>query len=223
MISTTARSRTSSTPDTTIILDQYGHPVTVNDEPLPDDMPFFGDPFTMIGSLTSGVLDKPFGPAFPDRPLALGDTWTDEQSKYLADADQTVVSTITYTVTGFDTIEGYDVALIEFTSEASGIDIDLGEMFQALLEGFSSMAEEENTSIDVPTIDFVISVGESSALGTYWFDQEAGLVRQVEQTYTVPLTMNMAIDSSEGTGSTTMQMNVESTVRASLAEPGTPS
>ncbi|NOY56909.1 MAG: hypothetical protein GXP34_13135 [Actinobacteria bacterium] len=169
------------------------------------------------------MLDKPFGPAFPDRPLALGDTWTDEQSKYLADADQTVVSTITYTVTGFDTIEGYDVALIEFTSEASGIDIDLGEMFQALLEGFSSMAEEENTSIDVPTIDFVISVGESSALGTYWFDQEAGLVRQVEQTYTVPLTMNMAIDSSEGTGSTTMQMNVESTVRASLAEPGTPS
>ncbi|HDL49608.1 MAG TPA: hypothetical protein ENH33_06600 [Actinobacteria bacterium] len=208
-------------PDTTIILDRHGRPISVDGEPLPTDLPFFGDPFSMVGGLTSGGLDKPFGPEFPDRPLAIGDTWTKEQSEDIPSTDQTVASTVTYTVTGYDTIDGYDVAVIDFTSQASGVDIDLGKMFQALFEGFSSMSEEGSTT-EIPTIDFVISVGDSTGSGTYWFDQEAGLVRQVEQTYTVPILMHMAVESPEGSGTTDMEMTVESTVRASLQPPGTP-
>lgn len=208
-------------PDTTIILDQYGRPVTINDEPVPDDMPFYGDPFAILGGLTSGGLDKPFGPPFPDRPLAVGDTWTEQESEDIPDSDQTITATVIYTVTGFDTMDGHDVVVIEFTAEASAVDIDLGEMFRALFEGFSSMSEEGSTT-EMPTIDFVISIGASAGSGTYWFDQEAGLVRQVEQTYRLPMLMHMAIESSEGSGSSDMEMTVESTVRASLVAPGTP-
>jgi hypothetical protein len=209
-------------PDTTIILDQYGHPVSVDGTDVSSDQPFFGDPFALVGGLTSGGLNQPFGPEFPDHPLAVGDTWTQEVSQDIPDSDQTVTTSVTYTVSGMDTVDGHDVAVIDFTATASGVDIDLGEMFQALLEGFGSMAESDSTTTtEVPTIDFVISLGDSDGSGTYWFDQEAGIVRKVHQTYTVPMTMHMAVDSSEGSGSTDVQMSIETAVDASLAGSGT--
>jgi hypothetical protein len=206
-------------PETTIVLDKYGRPISVDDTTVPTDSTFFGDPFSMLGGFSSGGLDQPFGPEFPDHPLAVGDSWTEELSQDIPDSDQAVSTSVTYTVTGTDSIDGHDVFTIDFSANASGVDIDLGEMFQALLEGFASMGDEGSTQ-EAPSIEFTVSLGESSGMGTYWFDQEAGIVRKVQQTYQVPMTMHMAIDSTEGSGSTDVQMSVESTVEATLGTGG---
>jgi len=205
-------------PDTTIVLDKYGRPVSVDGTTVPSDSQFFGDPFALFGGLTSGGLDQPFGPEFPDHPLTVGDSWTEEQSQDIPDTGQTVATSVTYTVTGTDTIDGHEVMTIDFTASSSGADIDLGQMFQALMEGFASMGQDTSTTVDIPTIEFVVSLGETSGSGTYWFDQEAGIVRKVQQTYAIPMSMHMAVSSSEGNGSTDLQMSIESTVNAQLNE-----
>jgi hypothetical protein len=86
------------------------------------------------------------------------------------------------------------------------------------MEGFASMGQDTSTTVDIPTIEFVVSLGETSGSGTYWFDQEAGIVRKVQQTYAIPMSMHMAVSSSEGNGSTDLQMSIESTVNAQLNE-----
>lgn len=206
------------TPDTTIILDAEGRPVTINGEEVPADEGFLGDPFGAVGGLTSGGLDQPFGPRFPDRPLAVGDTWSQDASQFIPETEQTIESSITYTVTGVDTIDGVDVAVIEFEASNSEIVMDLGEMFNALFQGFAAMGEDGATA-EIPQLDFTITVQPSSGHGTYWFDQDAGLVRKVSQTYMVPLAMHMGIDAPDGSGSTDMTMTVESTVEGQLQNP----
>ena len=209
-------------PDTTIVLDKYGRPVSVDGTTVPSDSQFFGDPFALFGGLTSGGLDQPFGPEFPDHALAVGDSWTEEQSQDIPDTDQTVAMSVTYTVTGTDTVDGHDVTVIDFTATSSGADVDLGQMFQALIEGFASMGQDTSSTTDpIPTIEFVVSIGESSGSGTYWFDQEAGIVRKVHQTYSIPMSMHMGISSSEGSGSTDVEMSIESSVDAQLNEGAT--
>ncbi len=207
-------------PDVTVVVDETGRIVSVNGEAAPDDATFLGDPFAGVAGITSGGIDKPFGPQFPDRPLAVGDTWTEEVTEPIPDLDQEVSSTVTYTVTGMDTIDGHDVAVIEFTAGNSGIEIDLGEVFQAMFEGFAAMGGDEADTADIPTIEFVIGVDDSEGSGTYWFDQEAGIVRQVDQTYTVPMTMRMAVTSTDGDGAVDVTMSIASHVQASLAESG---
>jgi hypothetical protein len=208
-------------PDTTIVLDKYGRPVSVDGTTVPSDAQFFGDPFALFGGLTSGGLDQPFGPEFPDHALTVGDSWTQEESQDIPDTDQTVAMSVTYTVTGTDTIDGHDVTVIDFSATSSGADVDLGQMFQALIEGFASMGQDTSTTAPIPTIDFVVSIGESSGSGTYWFDQEAGIVRKVSQTYSIPMSMHMGVSSSDGTGSADVQMSVESSVDAQLTEGAT--
>lgn len=209
-------------PETTIVLDKYGRPVSVDGTTVPSDTQFFGDPFAMFGGLTSGGLDQPFGPEFPETPLSVGDSWTEEQTQDIPDTEQTVSTSVTYTVTGTDTIDGHDVMVIDFTATSSGAEIDLGQMFQALIEGFASMGQDSSsTTADIPTIEFVVSLGDTSGSGTYWFDQEAGIVRKVAQSYSIPMTMHMAISSSEGNGSTDVQMSIESKVDAQLNEGAT--
>ena len=208
-------------PDTTIVLDKYGRPVSVDGTTVPSDAQFFGDPFALFGGLTSGGLDQPFGPEFPDHALAVGDSWTEEQSQDIPDTDQTVATSVTYTVTGTDTVDGHDVMVIDFTATSSGAEVDLGQMFQALIEGFASMGQDTSTTGPIPEIEFVVSIGETSGSGTYWFDQEAGIVRKVHQAYSIPMSMHMGIASSEGSGSTDVEMSIESSVDAQLNEGAT--
>lgn len=205
-------------PDVTVVVDESGRIVSVNGEATPDDAGVLGDPFAGVAGITSGGIDRPFGPQFPDRPLAVGDTWTEEITEPIPDLDQEMTSSVTYTVTGLDTIDGHDVAVIEFTAANSGIEIDLGEAFQAMFDAFAGMAEDAGDTADIPTIEFVVSVDDSEGSGTFWFDQKAGVVRQVDQTYTVPMTMRMAISATDGDGAVDVSMAVTSNVQATLAK-----
>ena len=99
--------------------------------------------------------------------------------------------TSTYEVIGTETVDGHEVAAIEFTTETSEVILDLGEMFQGLFDAFGELGAEpgdttSDTGRETPDITFVITVAPSTANGTVWFDQEAGIVEKYSQDETTP-------------------------------------
>lgn len=96
-------------PDITIVIDEHGRLVSVDGEEVPEDLPFFGDPFSELGDFTSGGLNGHFGPAFPDEPLAVGDTWSFTQSEEIEGLDATMSVDSTYEVMGTETFNGRTV------------------------------------------------------------------------------------------------------------------
>lgn len=210
-------------PDLSIVIDERGRLVSVDGEEIPDDLPFFGDPFSELGDFTSGGLNGHFGPAFPDEPLAVGDTWSFSQSEEIEGLDAAMSVETTYEVTGTETLNGHTVAVIEFTTETSEVVLDLGEMFQALFDAFGEMGaelgdESEDSTVDTPNITFLIKIAPSAAGGTVWFDQEAGIVLRSSQETVTSISMVMDFSDTEEAVRTEVTMDLEMQLEAELLE-----
>ena len=210
-------------PDITIVIDEFGHLVAVDGEEIPEDFPFFGDPFSELGEFTSGGLSGHFGPAFPDEPLAVGDTWSFTQSDEIEGLDAAMSITSTYEVIGTESVDGHEVAAIDFTTETSEVILDLGEMFQGLFDAFGELGAEpgdttSDTGRETPDITFVITVAPSTANGTVWFDQEAGIVEKYSQDTTSTISMLMDFSDAEAVVRTAVTMDLDMRLTAELIE-----
>jgi hypothetical protein len=210
-------------PDITIVIDEHGRLVSVDGEEVPEDLPFFGDPFSELGDFTSGGLNGHFGPAFPDEPLAVGDTWSFTQSEEIEGLDATMSVDSTYEVMGTETFNGRTVAVIEFTTETSEVVLDLGEMFQALFDAFGELGTElggetEDSTVDLPSVTFLITVAPSTATGVVWFDQEAGLVVRSSQDTATSISMVMDFSDTEEAVRTAVAMDLDMQLEAELVE-----
>lgn len=201
-------------PDVTIVIDELGRIVSVDGEEVPEDMPFFGDPFAELEDFTSGGLSGHFGPQFPDEPLAVGDTWSFTQSDEIEGLDAAMSVTSTYTVTDIDLVDGDQVAVIEFVTETSEVVIDLGEMFQALFDAFGDLGAElgdetSETAPEIPNITFLITVAPSTATGTVWFDQQAGIVTNFSQQTFTNISMLMDLSDANNVARTAISMDLD--------------
>lgn len=209
-------------PDLTIVIDDHGNLVSVDGEDVPEDLPFFGDPFSNLGDFTSGGLGGHFGPAFPDKPLAVGDSWSSSQSNEIDGLGPAITVTSSYEVVGAETQGGHEVFIIEFTTETSEVVLDLGEMFQQLFNAFgqlgSELGETTDTTAGVPEITFMITVAPSSANGTIWFDQEAGIVAQYAQDTTTSITMLMDLSDADGVARMAVTMDLGMQLTAELLD-----
>lgn len=209
-------------PDLTIVIDEHGNLVSVDGEEVPEDLALFGDPFSSLGDFTSGGLGGHFGPAFPDRPLAVGDSWSSTQSNEIDGLVPTVSVTSSYEVVGTETRGGHKVTVIEFTTETSEVEIDLGEMFQQLFDAFgelgSELGETTDTTAAVPEITFLITVAPSSASGTIWFDQDAGTVTQYAQDTATSISMLMDLSDADGVARMGVTMDLGMQLTAELVE-----
>lgn len=209
--------------DVTVVVDEKGRPITATG-PGGEDLPL-GD----IGGLQSFGLDplqKPLGPVFPDRELAIGDTWTDEQEVEGPDGEP-IVSRATHTVTGSEVLDGNEVLVIESVTESSGFEFDLAELFGALFEGLGSLGEDggaDGAEVDelLAELEFAITVAPSSGTATTWFDPEAGLVRRAEQASQVGIGMRFR-GPDDATGELvgfTMDMAIDQRVTLTLVGGG---
>ena len=201
-------------PDVTIVIDELGRLVSVDGEEIPEDMAFFGDPFGELEDFTSGGLGGHFGPRFPDEPLEVGDTWSFTQSDEIEGLDTVMSVTSTYTVTGTETMGGHQVAVIEFTTETSEVVLDLGAMFQALFDAFGEMGTElgdetPGPAPEIPDITFLITVAPSTANGTVWFDQGAGIVTKFSQNTITNISMLMDLSDAENVARTAVNMDLD--------------
>ncbi|MDH3260618.1 MAG: hypothetical protein OEM81_15050 [Acidimicrobiia bacterium] len=210
-------------PDLTIVIDERGRLVSIDGENAPEDLPFFGDPFSELGDFTTGGLGGHFGPAFPDEPLAVGDTWSTTESEEMEELGTAMSITSTYEVTGMAKQGGHDVAVIEFTTETSEVVLDLGEMFQQLFDAFGELGSElsdetTDTAVETPKITFLITVAPSSANGTVWFDQAAGVVKKYAQDTTTTISMLMDFSDAEAVVRTAVTMDLDMALTAELLE-----
>jgi hypothetical protein len=210
-------------PNVTIVIDERGRLVSVDGQDIPENMPFFGDPFSRLSDFTSGGLSGHFGPAFPDEPLADGATWSVSQSEELEGLDATVEIDTTYTYAGTETLGEHKVAVVRFTTETSEVVLDLGEMFQALFDAFGELGAEtgdESTSTrpEIPDITFSITVAPSTAEGTVWFDRDEGIVVKSSQDTTATISMLMDISDAAETVRTAVTMRLGMQLDAELIE-----
>ena len=209
-------------PNLTIVVDEYGNLVSVDGEEVPEDLPFLGDPFSNLGDFTSGGLGGHFGPAFPDKPLAVGDSWSSTESDEIDGLGPAMTVTSSYKVVGTETQGGHEIFVIEFTTETSEVVLDLGEMFQQLFDAFSELGSElgetTDTTVEIPEITFLITVAPSSANGTIWFDQEAGIVGQYAQDTTTSISMLMDLSDANGVARMAVTMDLGMQLTAELLE-----
>jgi hypothetical protein len=209
-------------PNLTIVVDEYGNLVSVDGEEVPEDLPFFGDPFSNLGEFTSGGLGGHFGPAFPDKPLAVGDSWSSTESDEIDGLGPAMTVTSSYKVVGTETQDGHEIFVIEFNTETSEVVLDLGEMFQQLFDAFGELGlesgETTDTAAEIPEITFVITVAPSSANGTIWFDQKAGIVGQYAQDTTTSISMLMDLSDANGVARMAVTMDLGMQLTAELLE-----
>jgi hypothetical protein len=208
-------------PDLTIVLDRFGNLVSVDGEDIPDDFTFFGDPFSQLGDFTSGGLGGHFGPTFPEEPLSVGDEWSISQSEEVEGFDTTMSVETTYEVVGTEDVNGQTVAVVEFRTTTSAVELDLGEMFQALFDAFGEMGSEletTDTAPAVPELEFVISVKPSTATGTVWFDQSEGVVVKSTQSTATAIEMVMDFSDSEESMRTAVTMDLDMELTAELVQ-----
>jgi len=213
----------ATVPDLTIVIDERGRLVSIDGEELPEDVAFFGDPFSQLSEFTSGGLGSHFGPEFPEEPLSVGDTWSFTQSDEIEGLDATMSITTNYTVTGMEVLSGRQNAVIEFTTETSQVVLDLGAMFQALFDAFGDMSAElegetPDTAPEIPNITFLITVAPSSAEGTVWFDQEAGIVTKFARDTTTNISMVMDLSDTENVARTAVNMDLDMHLSAEKVE-----
>ncbi|CAN5771598.1 hypothetical protein BH23ACT4_BH23ACT4_13240 [soil metagenome] len=166
----------------TVVVDEQGNVIP--------DSGASGDPFSDLfggmgdmgpGAIPGAELGQFFGPPFPDDEVAVGDTWSDtfETPGFGTEPFST---SVTSTVTGEETVDGFDVLVVDSEVVVDAFEFDLGEFFVGLFSGFlpEDASAEDQAEIDslIENLRFVMSFDESGSQSTTYFDPEAGVTRE---------------------------------------------
>ena len=171
--------------DITIVVDEQGNIVPQDGE--------FGDLFGGdMGDLGGfGDFADPgadfgqfIGPPFSEDEVTVGDSWSETVETPGMMGDDPITTEINSTVTGTDTVDGYDVFVIETESVTSMIEFDLAEF---LLGFFMAFIAEDATAEQTAELDaimenlrFLFVIDETVSDLKTWFDFEAGYARKAE-------------------------------------------
>lgn len=179
--------------DVTIVVDEQGN--VIHEGEVIED-PFggaFGD-FDSFGTAPGMDPGQFVGPPLSDEEVSVGDSWT-EEIETPAFGDDPIVTSITSTVTGTDSVDGNEVLVIETTTSTSPVEIDLAELFIGLFTAFvpEDASAEETAELDalIENLRFLISMDDMASDTTTWFDAEAGLARKSESQSGASISMDL--------------------------------
>jgi len=166
--------------DITVITDSQGNVLEVSSEGF-DDL-FGGMNLQSASSVGNQHLSRPFGPAFPDTPLGVGDSWTDQIEQegpfgsIVTDADHLVVA-----------VEGTEerpILVVQSEYRTDAFEWDMSEMmlgmFGAFAEEDSSEEGQEGAGL-FGDIQLLVSATPGVVHSTVRFDLGLGLVIEGEQ------------------------------------------
>jgi hypothetical protein len=189
--------------DVTVVVDEQGNLIQdgeFGDDPLGG---MFGDLGALGGSSPAPGLDPGqfIGPPFPDEEVAVGDTWTEEIETPGLTGDDSIVTTVTSTVTGAETLDGAEVLVIESQAATSLIEFDLAEFFAGMFGAFlpEDATEEETAELEqmLEELQFLITIDDTTSDSTTWFDAEAGVARQSDITAVTSIMMDMNVPDED--------------------------
>ncbi len=185
--------------DVTVVVDEQGNIITDDDmfgDALGGDLGGFGD----LGA--PGMDPGRFvGPPFADRPVTVGDSWSETIEIPMFMSGEPIVTQIDNEVTASETIDGHEVLVIETTSTTSMIDFDLAEFLIGFLRAFvpGDATDEDKAEIDSITeeLRFLLVIEETVSNMTTWFDAEAGYARQAEFSMSTSIVMDINMPDDE--------------------------
>ena len=209
--------------DVTVLVDEKGN--IIGDDEL------FGDALSGdlggFGDLAAPGMDpgRFVGPSFADREVTVGDTWSETIETPMLMGDDPIITQVDNEVTGTDTIDGFEVFIIETTSTTSMIEFDLAEFligfFQAFIPDEASDEEKAEIEAIAEELRFLFVIDETVAEMTTWFDAEAGYAREVEFSMGTSIVMdfNMPDDDTGEMVSFGMEMDIAQNVTYHLIDP----
>lgn len=185
--------------DITVTTDLQGNIIDMS-SPGFDDL-FGGMNFQSAGSVGNQHLNRPFGPAFPDTPLGVGDSWTErvEQEGPFGP----VVTNAEHLVVAVEGSGENPILVVESEYLTEAFEWDMSEMmlgmFGALAEELPSETQEDQEVQDVfGDLHFLVSSAPSTVHSTVRFDPGIGLVIEGEHQARGQVTTSMTMPGDAG-------------------------
>lgn len=188
--------------DVTVVVDEQGN--VVNDGDGLGDL--FGGDLGGLGGL--GEMAGPgmdpgsfIGPPLPNEEVTVGDTWTETiETPGLFD-DEVIATEVNGEVTGSDTVDGFDVVVIDTEMTTSAFEFDMAEF---LIGFFTAFIPEDASAEDVAELEmikenlrFAFVFDEAVTTMTTWFDSDAGLARRAELSGGAHIAMDINMPDEE--------------------------
>lgn len=185
--------------DVTIVVDANGRPIQEGSDGFDD---LFGG-FGAFEDLLSGGfnLGSFFGPPFSDGEVTVGDTWT-ETVDVPGMGDDVFTTEIRSRVARTESLGGVEVFVIDTVTDTPLIEFDLAEMiigmFEAFLQFGNPTAEELAEFYEMAEqIRFAFRIEPATTTMTTWFDNEAGITRQLEIDGSVSMAFDLAMPDED--------------------------
>ena len=207
--------------DVTVVVDQQGNVLEFSSEAL--DELFGGQSFLPDTSMGSQELNRPFGPAFPDHPVDVGDTWTETSEQEGPAGMGTIVTTAEHRLVGVDVEADRSVLVIESQYHTEAFEWDMSEFLQGMFGAFSdelNEGEAPDGEDAIPEFGLLVSAGPSTVTAVTRFDPREGLVLQGEYQAQGEVTSSMTLPDETGeTTSLISSVVYEQTVTYTLVGP----
>ena len=169
--------------DITVITDSQGNVLEVSSEGF-DDL-FGGMNLQSASSVGNQHLSRPFGPAFPDTPLGVGDSWTDQIEQ--EGPFGSIVTVADHLVVAVEGTEERPILVVQSEYRTDAFEWDMSEMMLGMFGAFAEedSSEEGQEGQEGPglfgDIQLLVSATPGVVHSTVRFDPGLGLVIEGEQ------------------------------------------
>ncbi len=185
--------------DITVVVDEKGNVLEVISEGLDE---LFGDLSLLFpSSVGTQDLNRPFGPAFPDHPVDVGDTWTERVEQEGTAGMGTIVTNAEHRLVGVDTKAGRTILVVESEYRTEALEWDMSEFLQGMFGAFADeLSEEEAPESEqaIPEFTLLMSASPITVIAVTRFDSEAGLVLEGEYQVSAEVTTDMTLPDETG-------------------------
>ena len=175
--------------DLLLVVDQQGNllqisSATANDEEM-----------SIVNALYRGTkFTWPLGPTFPDHPLHIGDTWTEQIEEPGWPGMEPIVTNVDHRLAAINREEDRTIAVIESQMQSEAIEYDLS----AQEEDEPSIGTDRSSNAEPSRDTTTISIAPIIGSATYHFDLETGLLVGGEKKTLVDLIYRSIIYDENG-------------------------
>lgn len=197
------------TVDVRLTLDRMGRVLDGDDA----DQSAMGPSLAALTRLTDDLFSQPVGPVFPtDRAVTVGDMWEITSERVGSAGPITARSTSEVE----DVVDG--VYVIRTTTVTDGYEVDFSAEFRDLFLVFTGLSDEDAIPPEIQqqldSIEFSISVLESTSTEVAEFDPETGTIRASTRTAGTQLSMVFRSPGQDGEDSTGFDIDLDMTQTA---------
>lgn len=210
--------------DITVITDSQGNILDLSSEAF-DDL-LGGMNFQSASSVGNQHLSRPFGPAFPNSPLGVGDSWTEQVEQEVPFG--TIATDAEHLVVAVEGTEERPILVVQSEYRTDAFEWDMSEVMQGMFGAFaeelpSEEAQDAQESQDIfGDFQLLVSASPGVVHSTVRFDPGVGLIIEGEQQARGEVTTSMTVPGDAGETFTLItRVNFDQQVSFHLISPTT--